>query len=125
MEDIAVIPFHEGARAFVLDSFVTSLLHTRSDEACDWRARAMDGGAMRAWLRGQLEHVRLAVPANRPDVLVGWSLVIGNTLHYVYVKHAARRFGIARGLLADTDVKHVSLTTWPWTAEYAKKRGWA
>jgi GNAT superfamily N-acetyltransferase len=123
LEDIEIIPYRSDAAPFVLDSFTNSLESAAREPGVDWRVYAMSLGAARGWLRSKLEHVRIAVPKGRPDIYVGWALILEGTLHYVYVKHVARKFGVATALLAG-DVQRVSITTWPWTAAYARDKGW-
>lgn len=43
--------------------------------------------------------IRLAVLTEDPDVVLGFSLIEGNTLHYVYVQHEQRNRGIGRSLV--------------------------
>jgi hypothetical protein len=43
--------------------------------------------------------IRLAVLTDEPDVALGFSLVEGNILHYVYVQREQREKGIARSLV--------------------------
>lgn len=43
--------------------------------------------------------VRLAVMPESPEVVFGWSVTEPGMVHYVYVKPAFRRHGIARALL--------------------------
>ena len=44
-------------------------------------------------------HVLVAYFPEVPDEVLGWSAVEGDALHYVYVKAAYRRRGIATGLV--------------------------
>lgn len=44
-------------------------------------------------------HVLVAFFPEVPDEVLGWSAVEGDALHYVYVKAAYRRRGIATGLV--------------------------
>jgi hypothetical protein len=124
VSDIEIIPYNELALPFVCDSYSNSLGSAAREPGADWRCACISQPAARAWLKTQLEHVRLAVPRGRPEVYVGWCLVVGHTLEYVYVKHAARRFGVAKELLSGQDIRHVGMTTWPWTREYAQRMGW-
>ncbi len=43
--------------------------------------------------------IRLAVLTEDPDVVLGFSLIEGNALHYVYVQHEQRNRGIGRSLV--------------------------
>ena len=43
--------------------------------------------------------VRVAALSEDPDVALGWSLIEGATLHYVYVQPDQRRQGIAKALV--------------------------
>lgn len=43
--------------------------------------------------------IRLAVLSDDPDVVLGFSLIEGHTLHYVYVQHEQRNRGIGRSLV--------------------------
>lgn len=45
--------------------------------------------------------VRLAVLPDEPDVVLGWAVVEGPLVHYVYIKPPFRRHGMATALLAD------------------------
>lgn len=44
--------------------------------------------------------VKLAVLPDEPDVVLGWSVNTDDAVHYVYVKPAFRRHGIATKMLA-------------------------
>lgn len=44
--------------------------------------------------------VKLAVMPELPDVVFGWSVTEPGIVHYVYVKPAFRRHGVAKALLA-------------------------
>lgn len=43
--------------------------------------------------------LRLAVLTEDPDITLGFSLIEGGTLHYVYVQHEQRNRGIGRSLV--------------------------
>lgn len=43
--------------------------------------------------------VYVAYPSHLPDEIVGYSVLEGNVLHYVYVKSVYRRMGVATGLV--------------------------
>lgn len=43
--------------------------------------------------------LRLAVLSDDSDVCLGWSLIEGDTLHYVYVQHEHRNTGIGKTLV--------------------------
>lgn len=43
--------------------------------------------------------IRLAVLTEDQDVALGWSLIEGDVLHYVYVQHEQRNKGIGRSLV--------------------------
>ena len=43
--------------------------------------------------------LRLAILGGTPEVILGWSLMEFNTLHFVFVKKDVRRQGIARALV--------------------------
>lgn len=44
--------------------------------------------------------VLVCTPADSPEVILGYAVTEGTTLHFVYVKKPFRRLGIASGLLA-------------------------
>ena len=43
--------------------------------------------------------VRVAVISDAPDVALGWSLIEGDILHYVFVQADQRNRGIGRSLI--------------------------
>lgn len=43
--------------------------------------------------------LRLAILEGSPEVILGWSLIERNTLHFVFVKKDVRRQGIAKALV--------------------------
>lgn len=45
--------------------------------------------------------IRLAVLPSDPSVILGWAVRQHLTLHYIYVKPAFRRYGIASALIGD------------------------
>lgn len=53
---------------------------------------------------------RLAVVTDEPDTCLGWALIEGETLHYVYVKVDQREKGIARSLVPEGIKKVTHLT---------------
>lgn len=54
--------------------------------------------------------VRLAVLSDDNDVALGWSLIEGNVLHYVFVQREARNKGIAKSLVP-TPIKWITHLT--------------
>ena len=46
-------------------------------------------------------NVELAVLEDQPDVIVGYSVHSGNTLHWVYVKRSWRALGIGKALIPE------------------------
>lgn len=57
--------------------------------------------------------VRLAVMPEDPDIVFGWLVREGATLHYVYVKPSFRRYGIARALVGDEPWNTYTHHTYP------------
>jgi GNAT superfamily N-acetyltransferase len=55
--------------------------------------------------------VKLAVLPDEPDVVLGWSVSEPGVVHYVYVKPAFRRHGLAKALLAHFE-EPFSYTHW-------------
>lgn len=49
--------------------------------------------------------VKLAVLPDQPDVVLGYAVTEGQVVHYVYVKPAFRRYGIATSLLQACGIK--------------------
>lgn len=43
--------------------------------------------------------IRIAVLSDDPDVALGWSLINGDTLHYVFVKRDIRNKGLSKALV--------------------------
>ena len=54
----------------------------------------------------------VAVMANDPDHLLGYAILEGNTLHWVFVKKAFRKVGIGRALVPQTidTTTHLTIT---------------
>lgn len=61
--------------------------------------------------------VRLAVLDDDRDIVLGWSLIEGRTLHYVYVQYDQRAQGIAKALIPEkihyiTHLTKAGLAVW-------------
>lgn len=61
--------------------------------------------------------VRLAVLSDDDDVVLGWSLMEGSTLHYVYVNREYRKTGIGTTLVAGgfdtfTHITNIGMSVW-------------
>lgn len=54
--------------------------------------------------------VTVLASSTEPDVIVGWVMTNGQTVHYLYVKDAFRQMGLARSLLAAVDLAPSALT---------------
>lgn len=67
--------------------------------------------------------VRVACLDSDPDIIIGYAVTIGSTLHFVYVKKAWRNQGICTILLGETKYKHLTHLTKTGLA-LAQKRGW-
>lgn len=82
---------------FVRHSWFES--YRKGGKAPDTRIEFYDHGQnwimKQAFRRGQ---VIVAYATEVPDEICGWTCVEGEVLHYVYVKHAYRRLGIATEL---------------------------
>lgn len=62
--------------------------------------------------------VRLAVLSDDRDVALGWSVIEGDTLHYVHVQHEQRNRGVGRSLVPKginviTHLTKCGLRIWP------------
>jgi len=68
--------------------------------------------------------VRVACLQSDPDIILGYSVSSGDTLHFVYIKKAWRNQGICNMLLGSTDFKNITHITKTGLA-LAQKRGWA
>lgn len=53
----------------------------------------------------------IACLSEDPDIIVGFAVYTGSTLHYVYIKEEVRREGIARGMLENIGVDSYSFKT--------------
>lgn len=111
---IAIRPMIDSDRPFIFDSFRRSF-----DSSAGPNTRPYPVHCFAALL--DIGECHVAVAADSPDVIIGWSLVIGTTLEYVYVKKDARRCGIARELVGH--VTRAACTTAPWTHAYAERIG--
>jgi hypothetical protein len=90
----------ESDRAFILDSWIKSYQSLMPAYAksygmsrWDWTKRAAE------WcLNGG--RAMVMYPDGHEDVILGWACAEGtSTLHYVFVKHDVRKYGIARELV--------------------------
>ena len=107
----------ETDEAFVMDSW----RHSQDSASTAWLApRFSPLYAADALAKGVC---KVAVASEAPDVLLGWALVRGNTLEYVYVKKAARKCRIASDLFHAFGpcVTRAATTTAPWTRLYAEQ----
>jgi hypothetical protein len=98
---------------FILDSWARSA--KRACEAWPADATPFSLDHARAVIEAPDSRCLVASHPERLDVIVGWGCARGSTLEYVYVKHAARRCGIARDLVTHLWVRHVASFTAPWT----------
>lgn len=64
--------------------------------------------------------LRLAVLSEDKDVVLGWSLIDGETLHYVYVQNEQRNKGIAK-FLVPVSIKTITHVTKSGLAIWNKK----
>ena len=101
MSDFLVIDGDEGARNLAYATWL------RSYEANSLAAKHVPRDLFFAEHHRILDSIfargptfRVAVVPEERDVVLGWSVSEGNTLHYVYVKPAFRRHGIALHLTA-------------------------
>lgn len=57
--------------------------------------------------------VRVAHDAELPDTVIGFMVVAGDVLHYVFTKRRFRQLGVARWMLRDLpDATRYSMTPW-------------
>jgi GNAT superfamily N-acetyltransferase len=70
-----------------------------------------------------LATVRVACLETDPDVILGYAIISGSTLHWCFVKQAWRRQGIAKQLLAGSEIAAVSHLTKPGDA-IRKSKQW-
>ena len=117
--------FSEAARAFVLDSYVRSMIDA-SKEPRDLVSHLVKAGlagvgsGLRAHLTACLDvgKCQVATPIDRPDVFLGWALARGPHLDYVYVKKDIRGYGLARELvMAVGPIARVGFVTRDWMVE--------
>jgi GNAT superfamily N-acetyltransferase len=124
MTDIVIRPYTPEAERFVVDSFVRSFDGAAEavprKDATLAQLYALEAGRPPLYAYAALMLARsttlLACPAESPNVYLGWMSASGDTLEYVYVKHSARRLGIARELInAGGAITRQAMHTWPWT----------
>lgn len=97
----------DPAMPFVLDSWVSSYLETACLQRGIDPALRMDANYVKFWLRRQVRSLLetsetvVAVMQDDPDTYVGWVCGIpgAKTVHYVYVKDAWRKGGVAARLV--------------------------
>lgn len=95
---LAKVSLSRETRGFVCATFASSF--KRYSGLSD--RRAFDGHVMAQFERAlDANAPTILVLASSPDDFVGWSLVQGEALVYVYVKLAYRDRGIGRALLPD------------------------
>lgn len=105
-------PWIESYRAFIASNWISTLRETNDwfgliDKKTFYEVyrRAISGA-----LAKPTTQVALALLADDSDVCLGWAVYEGETLHYVYVKRAMRRQGIARSLVPKTTKTITHLT---------------
>lgn len=96
-------PELEQYKAVVLATWLRSLRHGNpffrdADAKTYWTIYSK---VIMALMRRPECVVRVAVLSDEPDVVIGWSAVERNVLHFVYVKHQGRKRGIARSLIPE------------------------
>lgn len=69
--------------------------------------------------------VRMAVLTDDRDVVLGWSLVEGQTLHYVHVQHDYRNQGIGRSIVPSnietfSHITKAGMSIWASKGKHAK-----
>lgn len=93
-----------------------------------------------SWRRSLIEHlpfvlgtrlaradmsVRVAADPSDPDVLLGFAIHTGRTLHWIYVRQALRKLGVARALLEGLDIDAYDIATEPFVRRLRPAdRGW-
>jgi len=67
----------------------------------------------------------VACPSDSPDTIVGYLIHEGNVVHYVYVKGAFRKLGVARALAvaAKLDLEKVVCSHWTFAADDLAMKG--
>ena len=70
----------------------------------------------------KVSEVKIACLQDEPDVVLGYSVALGNTLHWVFVKKAWRKLGISKSLVNPTitTVSHLTKVG----ESIAKKKDW-
>lgn len=102
MSDYIIIPGTESARSLVYATWL------RSYEASSLAAKNIPRDVFFAEHHKVIDNlmqrgaaVRVAVLPDEPDVILGWAVIEGPVVHYVYVKPPFRKHGLATALLAD------------------------
>lgn len=94
-----IIPYHDGAEAFIYSNFLKSMrrhtIRTIVDPDIHYR---FFHDAMETLLKNPDNQCLLCVIENDEDEFVGWILGGPEQLHFVYVKQYARRQGKATDL---------------------------
>jgi hypothetical protein len=121
MSDSVAIPIRVAVlndRAFVQDSWFRSFESEYFDE-------------MRRRLRSRLaaqaarSKILIACDPDDADTLLGFAILEGTKLHYVYVRGGMRRVGIARRLLSSVPIETFSTTTSMFRSRIKPdERGW-
>ena len=103
---------------FILNSWLKSHRKAKIPATMNDRAyfRLWHTLARRIIERALTGRVTVLVACSRecPDQILGWSAYerAKNTLHYVYVKHPYRRWGLARTMLALHGISHEAPAVW-------------
>lgn len=109
--DVDVVPLdllpeeiQEQARAFVIDSWVSSYKFFRAPRS-DFATYKEGQRSLVLRLMAKAD-VKIATLPGAPDLFVGWVCRKGEVLHYIYVKQNYRQLGVASKLIEGT--KYVS-----------------
>jgi GNAT superfamily N-acetyltransferase len=96
--EVVVRPAEAGELGYVIDSWGRSLRLEYPDvRTRDFVGALRDGIGRRLTAGARL---LVATPADESVLIIGWACISdAGILHYVYVRHAYRRLGIARRLL--------------------------
>lgn len=109
--NISIRPYAPSDEAFLYSTMLRSLYYGNSYYNSIQQSKFFEvyplviAGLLRK------SEVRVACLADEPDVILGYALLEPNVIHFVYVKEAWRKQGVAKALTAEHTAQYVTHIT--------------
>lgn len=116
---------HEGDKSFIYSTFLRGLYYGNPFYGAINKTAFFEHypKVLDHILSKQDTEVKVACLADDEDIILGYAIIENTVLHYIAVKESWRMQGIARKLLAGSEIATVTHSTKP-GASIIKKKGW-